>query len=511
MMNTAFNFYLKTSFRRHGYILLPLFLLLFNGCAGKYFRDAGKPPSPPFQFDLSRLPYTEYWTGIVFNGNKIGFSHFTLSPSKAIENYFDVRAEVALRIRFLALDKQINLKSYDRILSDLSLDSFEYQYNLDGNRLKLVGRNTGKQLDVDIFTQGQTNRKTLPLKETLYPTSIIALYPVLHGLDVGRTYTYSVYDGETQTIAPVTQKILAYEESDLFPGQAFKIKTRLHGQEVTTWIDANGRPLLEMSLGNVIISALESKSAAERYLAQAALNKNETLLDFSLIKSDVFIPNPDRVVVMEIILSGIRENFNVPMDDRQYCERRGNDVYCKVNAHLSNDRNNARSVGPDETAPYLAPSYVIPSHNPKIRSMAEAMAGGTRDPNKQIHSLLNWIQENIEQAPVDVFTALDVLEGGKAECQGISLLYSAFARSLGIPTRIVNGIMYASEFRGFLYHSWAESFVSGHWIAVDPTFRQAPADATHVKFIEGEKPADLIPMADLIGKIQARIISTDTQ
>ncbi|MFC1515347.1 transglutaminase domain-containing protein [Thermodesulfobacteriota bacterium] len=510
-MNSLFNFFIKIAFRRRGYILLPLVLLLISGCAGKYFRDAGEPPSPSFQFDLSRLPYTEYWTGIVFNGNKIGFSHFTLLPSKTIQNRFDVRAEVALRIRFLALDKQINLKSYDRILSDLSLDSFEYQYNLDGNRLKLSGRNTGEQLEIDIFTQSQTSRKTLPLKDTLYPTSIIALYPVLHGLEVGRTYTYTVYDGETQTIAPVTQKILAYEESDLFPGQAFKIKTRLHGQEVTTWIDANGRPLLEMSLGGVIISALESKSIAERYLTQAALNKNETLLDFSLIKSNIFIPDPGRIAVMEIRLSGIQENLNMPVDERQQCERRGNDVYCKINAGLSNNSDGIRSVVPHETAPYLAPSYVIPSQNPQILQIAKETAGGTRDPNKQIHSLLGWIQENIEQAPVDVFTAMDVLEGRKAECQGISLLYAAFARSLGIPTRIVNGIMYASEFRGFLYHAWAESFVSDHWIAVDPTFQQAPADATHVKFIEGEKVADLIPMADLIGKIQVQINSIESQ
>jgi hypothetical protein len=99
--------------RRAGYFLLLTLPLLCNGCAGKYFRDAGKPPAPPPQFVLSDWPYKEYWAGIVFNGTKIGFSHFTISSSKEFANRFDIRSEVALRIRFLMFDKKVNLKSHE--------------------------------------------------------------------------------------------------------------------------------------------------------------------------------------------------------------------------------------------------------------------------------------------------------------------------------------------------------------------------------------------------------------
>jgi hypothetical protein len=51
--------------------------------------------------------------------------------------------------------------------------------------------------------------------------------------------------------------------------------------------------------------------------------------------------------------------------------------------------------------------------------------------------------------------------------------------------------------------------VNGRWVAVDPTFVQLPADATHIKLIEGERPSDLLPLVDLIGKLQVRIISVD--
>ncbi len=135
-------------------------------------------------------------------------------------------------------------------------------------------------------------------------------------------------------------------------------------------------------------------------------------------------------------------------------------------------------------------------------------AGSSHD---QISALIEWLQKNIKQEVTDVFTALDVLENRKAECQGHSYLYAAFARALNIPTRVVNGIVYSQDYQGFLFHTWAESYVNGTWVAVDPTFYQVPADATHIKLVEGEKISDLLPLVPLIGKIKVRVRAVDLQ
>jgi hypothetical protein len=506
---TTFRDIIKHRLYRCGYILLLVLPLVFSGCASLYFRDAGELPPLPPRFDLSHWPYNEYWTGIVFNGAKIGFSHFSLSPAKEAVNRFDIRSEAFLRVRFLTFDKKINLKSYDQVAEDLTLKRFVYDFDMDGNRMKLFGRIADGMLVVEIKTAEQTAQETIPLKGPLYPASVIGLYPVLHGLEVGRTYRYTVYDGETQSVDHVEQDILAFEESDLFFGQAYKIKTRFHGQTATTWIDPKGRPLLEMSLGGVIISALESKSVARKYLAQAALNKEETLLDFSLIKSNIPISDPGEITAMEIILTGIDKKPGIPSDERQACEFTNGQVLCRINSRMSDDGAISTEGLSGATERYLLPSYIIPSRNPLIRQTAGQIVMNEKSVRQQVRFLVDWLQENIQQKPVDVFTALDVLEGGQAECQGFTFLYSAFARSLGIPTRVVSGIVYSVEYQGFLYHTWAESLVNGHWLAVDPTFRQIPADATHIKFIEGEKISDLLPIVDLIGHIQLRIVSTD--
>jgi len=125
---------------------------------------------------------------------------------------------------------------------------------------------------------------------------------------------------------------------------------------------------------------------------------------------------------------------------------------------------------------------------------------------EKVKRLADWVYRNIEKIPEDVFSSLDVLMKQKAECQGHALLYTALARSAGVPTRVVNGIVYVPTYQGFLYHTWAESHAAGRWTPVDPTLGQVPADAAHVKLVEGESPSRLAPMAGLIGNLRARVV-----
>jgi hypothetical protein len=120
----------------------------------------------------------------------------------------------------------------------------------------------------------------------VYPAAALTLLPVMRGLAVGREYRYQVYSGETQSLLDVHQKVEGYEESELFPGKAFKVQTVASGHRVTTWIDAHGRPQFELALNGVLISALETATEAKRYLALAALNKRDTLVDYSRIRLD---------------------------------------------------------------------------------------------------------------------------------------------------------------------------------------------------------------------------------
>ena len=56
-----------------------------------YFHDAGAPPVVPVKQDLASLRFSEYWTGIVFNGEKIGFSRLEIKPAAGEPGRYEVQ------------------------------------------------------------------------------------------------------------------------------------------------------------------------------------------------------------------------------------------------------------------------------------------------------------------------------------------------------------------------------------------------------------------------------------
>ncbi len=205
-----------------------MLVLSLAGCAGVYFRDAGAPPVEGLRYSVAQLPFSEYWTGIVFNGEKIGFTHFTIRKEAETERY-EVRAEASFVLRFLGFEKKVQLKSRDMIAGDLTLVDFAYEYNIDDSEMRVSGRREAGNLVATIVTGGRPTEQRLPVEGNLYPSSVIDLYPVLYGLDIGREHDYRVYSGETQSIRDVSQRVVGYERSEVFSGNAFKIETAMGG------------------------------------------------------------------------------------------------------------------------------------------------------------------------------------------------------------------------------------------------------------------------------------------
>jgi transglutaminase-like putative cysteine protease len=491
--------------RRFAACAISAISLALGGCAGLYFKDAGPPPAVPVQHELARLPFSEYWTGIVFNGEKIGFTRFSVQPAAGQPQRYEIRSEASFVLRFLGIEKKVNLRSLDTVGEDLALVDFAYEYHIDGSELRLTGRREPDRLAATIVTGGKPTEQRLPVEGKLYPSSVIALYPVVHGLAPGREFSYRVYNGETQSFAEVTQRVAAYERSVLFEGNAFKVETGMRGQRVTTWIDHQGRPVFELALHGVMISALEDEASAKRYVALASLNKQESLIEFSLVRPDAPIERPRSVSALKVALRGIDQ---VPPADRtQHCVRARQEIVCEIRRSEVEAGDALATEQPH--AKYLGASITVQSHDPSIRRTAQEIVAGSALPQERIARIVQWLEANVEKAPLDVFSALDVLEKRKAECQGHAYLYTAFARAAGIPTRVVNGLVYSQELKGFLYHSWAESRVGASWIAVDPTFGQTVADATHIKLLEGESLSDLLPLIDWVGKVKIRVLAVE--
>jgi len=280
------------------------------------------------------------------------------------------------------------------------------------------------------------------------------------------------------------------------------VVTTLLGLETDTWLDAQGRPLLETAMHGAMISALEEPARARAYLVEASLAKQESLLDFSLMRSAP-VPQPRRTSALRIVLEDVPEIVDAPGSDGQRCTRAGERLDCRIDRRAS-----VLPGAPQDLHRYLQPTVTVPSHEGQFIGLARELHVEAADPDGSIGRLLAWMDANIAKEAIDAFSAADVLRERRGECQGHAYLFAAVARAGGLPTRVVNGIVYVPEYRGFLYHTWNEVWIAGEgWRPVDATFSQPRADATHVALAVGESAAQLAPIAAMVGR--SRVASVD--
>jgi hypothetical protein len=95
----------------------------------------------------------------------------------------------------------------------------------------------------------------------------------------------------------------------------------------------------------------------------------------------------------------------------------------------------------------------------------------------------------------------DALARGTGDCTERADALTERANSEGVPARTVRGWAYQDGALGTgLYpHAWTEVRLAGHWIPVDPTFGEVPADATHLV-----DPSEGTPLSASVALVEIR-------
>ncbi|MBI1808293.1 MAG: transglutaminase domain-containing protein, partial [Gemmatimonadetes bacterium] len=150
----------------------------------------------------------------------------------------------------------------------------------------------------------------------------------------------------------------------------------------------------------------------------------------------------------------------------------------------------------------LASEPLLQANDLRIMQLAIRIAGTDRDPRVLAQKINTWVHDSLKKEIVfSVPNALEVLRTRKGDCNEHTQLYTALARSIGIPTRIATGLAYVNG--KFYYHAWPEVWLKG-WVAVDPTFGQFPADAAHLRFIVGGLGRQ-VELLRLIGNLHIKV------
>lgn len=131
----------------------------------------------------------------------------------------------------------------------------------------------------------------------------------------------------------------------------------------------------------------------------------------------------------------------------------------------------------------LASEPLLQADDPAIVALAVRIAGNERDPRVVAERINTWVHDSLaKEITISIPNAVQVLRTRRGDCNEHTQLFTALARSIGIPTRIATGLAYVNG--KFYYHAWPEIRLRD-WVAVDPTFGQFPADAAHLRFVRG--------------------------
>jgi len=428
----------------------------------------------------------EDWMGTYFQGKKLGFTRVQTRWSlQGIE----VDSTVFFQIRSKSIDQSTTINQKTRLGPDFKLRSFSLLQEITGHRQQVEGRVEGNRLIYRIKSRGFDKEKSIEFPPGTLPSSTFLLNLLADGLKVGQKGTLSLFLEPFQMLVDLEYEVLRKDNLE-YEGKSvetFAIKQKIEGIETTLWVAGDGSVIKETT-NQGFASFKESAEVAQKLDEPLTVS---SMITMSLVKPDQPIDRSERVREIIFYLQPLRSPDLVPQDQRQKilkAEQLPNGLYratLQVKTEPKRIASLSRWPGESTQDPkYLEDSAQVQARHPMIRALARDLTGDKRNVWQVAKDINRWVHQNLAKELVDTVTALDALHERRGECQSHTYLFTALARAVGIPTRIVNGLVYSQEYSGFLYHAWPEVYV-GEWRALDPTFGQDVVDATHIKLTEG--------------------------
>jgi hypothetical protein len=496
--------------RRFCLSLLIVAALTQSSCFLRSFSEVRPAPAAPPQGyeSLANLSFKEAWYGTYLQEDKISYSHLKIEPAGA---NFAISHEALMRLTAMKKTNEIDVKDRIVVRPDLTMISFEYDERRNDKKMRMTGKTQGDKFVVEVTVGTEKLYREFPLEGKLYHPTTVGLIPALKGLKDGATHKFAIFKPEELRIEQAEQLVSSVKGDPGPQGAVWKVQNSFGKTEVASWLNKQGQVVIEKALDGKLITVLEDEEAAKKFAEKKTPTK-DLALDFSLIKIPTPLPNPNKLRFLKVRIRGIDQSL-IPPDHRQRISSAsgsGADGFevTVITEDLSTSRQTAYSPASSGENPlsaeYLAETATIQTNHPEIVKQVNRIVRPNDTVMEKIHKLTRWTATNVASTTQDSFTSLDTLHNKEGECQSHANLYTALARSEKIPTRLVTGIVYTDKV-GFLYHAWAESYDNG-WIAVDPTFNQIPADATHIKIFTGAAADNKQTLFQVMGKVKMDVL-----
>lgn len=472
---------------------------------------------PAMSHDLPALAAgaQERWTGLYAGTKKIGWSLGRRSP---VEGGVLVQERSQLRLVLLGQPNDIT------VLSDVELDAggrtrsllAQIRTEVQGVpvTLRAEGRAVGLGMDIELFQAG-ARLSSVHLDDV--PATPATLYEQVaaRGPKVGDRVDLPWFN--PLALAPGRATVTVGDEVECqLPGggpeRCWALQVETNGQRLRAVVTKSGVRVEETEEGGLGLR-LQAESAEDaRGKGWAGEEDGLDLIALSAVPIDRPLPGGGRALRrLALKVDGdAADSLLAAWHGARWRPDEGTIEI--VAAPLPAPTGALLPVQDRALAPYLRSTSASPSDHPEIRSAAGTIVGDELRPVDAARRLNAWVHDNLDKVPVASFpNAVEVLRSRRGDCNEHTTLYVALARAIGLPARIAAGIVYTEAIYAdgaFYYHAWPEVYLEGQWVAIDPTFGQFPADATHLKLVEGDIDQQMALMG-VIGRLRLRWLEAE--
>jgi hypothetical protein len=505
-----------------GIAAIGILLAWSAALAGLVRRDILRTPAQAYAELALRVNPGNVFYAVLQNGVPIGYASSTIDT---IVDAITFRDELVADLNVGGTLQRAVARTDIRLSRGFALRSFALDMDAAGQPLRVTGRTEGDSAIAYVMTgMGMpTDTQRVRTEGPILVPTLLPLATILRATPkVGRSATFRAFDPQTMGPRDVTLQILAeslfvVDDSASFDAAQGRwvsaLQDTVRAWQVgggdggfRGWVDAQGRVVESQQAGGLTLKRMAYELAFENWRIGAAARGTAPaggdILEATAIASNVPLP--------EQTLRTLRVRMRAPSflgfdidGGRQRFD--GTTLTVAVEPDAAQAATYVLPPSPEHRrrfAAELASDPLLQAGALPIIRQAVQIAGDARDPREIVARVNRWVYENVEKVPTfSIPNALAVLNDPRGDCNEHAQLFTALTRSLGIPTRIASGVAYLNG--RFYYHAWAEVYL-GDWVAVDPTWGQFPADASHIRLVTGglTRQAELLR---LIGALQIEV------
>jgi len=165
--------------------------------------------------------------------------------------------------------------------------------------------------------------------------------------------------------------------------------------------------------------------------------------------------------------------------------------------------------------PFLSANVYLDADDLLIQKLAKQAKGKAKTPKAVANKLTKFVFHYMSNKNYEVgfATASEVARNKAGDCTEHSILLAALGRALGIPSRVVNGLVYVEEFEDqkdvMVYHMWTQFYMDDQWFNLDSALGLVKCPADRITFsvdsLEEDTIASALPLMELINNLKVTL------